>query len=133
MTELYELYQADREAALKKIQGMDSAMLFAELDDTLQIDVLHKSHMEWAEMPDMKLYRALLTELKNRINDSAGSGKYCVLIQTELANAQYDYFEKPEFFDTIKDAREYASQEVRHISDYPANVEAIIYRALEGV
>lgn len=66
MTELYELYQADREAALKKIRNMDAAMLFAELDDTLQIDVLHKSHMEWASMPDMKLYRALLTELKDR-------------------------------------------------------------------
>ena len=66
MTELYELYQSDREAALKKIQGMDSAMLFAELDDTLQIDALKMSHLDWAAMPDMKLYRALLAELRSR-------------------------------------------------------------------
>ena len=66
MTELYELYKKDRSTALEKIQGMDTARLFAELDDTLQIDVLHKSNMEWMTMPDMKLYRAILSELRER-------------------------------------------------------------------
>lgn len=66
MTELYELYQSDREAAIEKIRNMDAALLFAELDDTLQLDVLKMSHLDWASMPDMKLYRAILAELKGR-------------------------------------------------------------------
>lgn len=66
MTELYELYKDNREAAIERIRNMDAAMLFAELDDTLQLDVLKMGHLDWNNLPDMKLYRAILSELKKR-------------------------------------------------------------------
>ena len=69
-TKLYELFAADRNAAIAKIESMDTALLFAELDDTLQFDVLHKSNLEWVQMPDMKLYRSLLQEIRQRCSDA---------------------------------------------------------------
>ena len=66
MTQLYELYLSDLNAAKEKIQGMDTALLFAELDDTLQFDVLKKGNIEWMEIPELKLYRAIVAELKSR-------------------------------------------------------------------
>lgn len=66
MTELYELYKNDRPAAIEKIQSMDVSRLLAELDDTLQLDVMKKSHLEWNSMKELRLYRAIVTELANR-------------------------------------------------------------------
>lgn len=66
MTELFELYKADREGAKEKIRNMDTSRLLAELDDTLQIDVLRMSHLDWMKLPNMQLYRALLAELGDR-------------------------------------------------------------------
>ena len=66
MTRLYELYQKDRDSAIEKIRNMDNAQLCAELDDTLQFDVLHKSNVEWVKMPGTQLYRTILAELSSR-------------------------------------------------------------------
>lgn len=56
--------------------------------------------------------------------------KYCVLICTELARADHDYFEKPHFFDTLEDAKAYAREAVAEIMEYPANADAFIFRSL---
>ena len=69
MTELYELFKNDRKAAEERIQNMDTALLFAELDDTLQFDALHMDNVEWAKMPGMRVYRMLLREIHNRCRD----------------------------------------------------------------
>lgn len=69
MTELFELYKNDREAARKKIQSMDAALLAAELDDTLQFDVFRISNVDWAKMPNMQLYRAIVQELVDRCKE----------------------------------------------------------------
>ena len=66
MTELYERFTADRAGAVEEIQNMDTTRLFAELDDTLQLDVMKVDHVEWARMPELRLYRTIVNELKRR-------------------------------------------------------------------
>lgn len=66
MTELMELYKADREAAKEKIRNMDAGRLAAELDDTLQFDVFKMNNIDWMKMPNMQLYRTIVQELVNR-------------------------------------------------------------------
>lgn len=57
--------------------------------------------------------------------------KYCVLVRTELAKREYEYFETPRFFETREEAEAYAERQFNSISEYPANVEVGIYVALE--
>ena len=58
--------------------------------------------------------------------------KYCVLVRTELAKSEYEYFETPRFFETREEAEAYANERFEAIADYPANVETGIFVALEG-
>ena len=53
--------------------------------------------------------------------------EYCVLINTELANAKYDYYEKPCFFDTLEEAEAYADKRLAQIREYPAYADAAIF------
>lgn len=57
--------------------------------------------------------------------------KYCVLVRTELAKHEYEYFETPRFFEKQEEAEAYAKMRFDAIADYPANVETGIYVALE--
>lgn len=66
MTELYEFYQGNREEALEKIKAMDTSSLFAKLDNTLQCDMLDRSNAKLGGMPNMWLYSALLSEIRER-------------------------------------------------------------------
>ena len=66
MTELYERFVADRAGTTDEIRNMDTSRLFAELDDTLQLDVMHMDNVEWARMPELRLYRTIVNELKRR-------------------------------------------------------------------
>lgn len=52
--------------------------------------------------------------------------KYCVLIQTELADAKYDYFEKPVFFDDKQQALDYIDLRITEISSYPASISPLL-------
>lgn len=45
---------------------MDSSLLFAELDDTIQLDLLGIDNVSWAKK-DKKLYNLIVAELKNRL------------------------------------------------------------------
>lgn len=54
--------------------------------------------------------------------------KYCVLVQTELAAAKYDYYEKPCFFNTLEEAKTYAAQITEEITKYPAHVNTFIFK-----
>lgn len=66
MTELYERLRADGSGTIEEIRTMDTARLFAELDDTLQFDVTHMDNVEWAKKPELRLYRLIVAELANR-------------------------------------------------------------------
>lgn len=51
----------------KKIAQLDTAQLFAELDDTIQLDILGASHEEWALIRSKKfVYKAICRELLKR-------------------------------------------------------------------
>ena len=69
MTELKQLYIENRSQALEKIQKMDTYLLFAELYDTVVIDMLKCSAMDWLDMPhkDTAVFHALLNELRTRV------------------------------------------------------------------
>ena len=66
MTELHERFTTDRAGTTAEIQNMDTARLLAELDDTLQLDVMRVSHEEWAAKPELRLYRTIMAESERR-------------------------------------------------------------------
>lgn len=67
-TELMELYLKDKEKAREEIHKMSSERLFAELDDTLQFDVVKAGMTEWTLMSkDMRVYHAIVKELRERL------------------------------------------------------------------
>jgi len=70
MTELMQLYLQNREEAEKKIKNMDAALLLAELDDTIQIDLMALSTIKWMELPRRKagVYHTILKELADRLH-----------------------------------------------------------------
>ena len=67
MTESYELYEADREAFRNKLKEMSNGELLADLDDTIQIDMLKMSNDQWATLESKKVYHAIVNELRNRM------------------------------------------------------------------
>ena len=69
MTELKQLYLENRSEALEKIQNMSTNMLFAELHDTVVMDMLKCSAMDWLNMPhkETAVFFALLHELHKRV------------------------------------------------------------------
>lgn len=68
MTELMKCLLADgREQTQKKIEEMSSGCLLAELDDTLQFDLMKMDNVAWAENRDKAVYLMLVNELSKRL------------------------------------------------------------------
>ena len=63
-TELFEMSAEERKA---KIMDMETDLLFAELDDTIQFDMLNMGTDEWAINSDKRVYLAIVNELRNRL------------------------------------------------------------------
>ena len=64
-----ELFEMSNEERLKAIKEMETGLLFAELDDTIQIDILKVGATEWdiKKRADKKVYRAIINELRDRL------------------------------------------------------------------
>ena len=77
MTELMQLYLQNREEAEKKIKNMDAALLLAELDDTVQFDMMNMPTTEYATLPRSKagVFRAIRKELFERLYEAEKAGK----------------------------------------------------------
>ena len=71
-TELYQLPRAER---LKKIGEMETDLLFAELDDTIQFDMMKMSNQDWLTFAEKKVYTEIMYELRDRIDRGAGRKK----------------------------------------------------------
>ena len=53
-----------------KLANMDTTQLFAELDDTIQLDLLKVSNDDWAIMRSQKIvYTSICRELLKRIGE----------------------------------------------------------------
>ena len=68
-TELHDFYKANgREALAERVSNLETELLFAELDDTIQFDILKASCEKWdVELHGQKaVYRAIISELKKR-------------------------------------------------------------------
>jgi len=48
MTDLMRLYLDNRTAALEKIKNIDNAILMAELDDTIQLDLMRMANIDFS-------------------------------------------------------------------------------------
>lgn len=64
-----ELFEMSNEERLKKIRSMETDLLFAELEDTVQYDMLGMSNHEWTceFLMEQKVFRAIVRELGDRI------------------------------------------------------------------
>lgn len=61
----------DKEKALQRIKSMDCGVLLAELDDTIQFDILKVSNEKWAidYNPSKRVYNAIVKELRDRLSN----------------------------------------------------------------
>lgn len=65
--------EEEREQALKE---MPIEQLFEELDDTIQMDMMHMSNEAWTlSKGEKKVYRSIMKELKSRVHDAGMSVK----------------------------------------------------------
>lgn len=62
-TELFEMSKNER---MEKIKDMETSALLAELDDTIQFDMLKMSNEKWLTYSDKKVYQAIMNELQRR-------------------------------------------------------------------
>lgn len=69
MTTLMKLKNEDREKFITELSNMDIDRLFAELDDTIQIDMMKMSTYDYMMLENSQIgvYRAIIKELKKRI------------------------------------------------------------------
>lgn len=67
-TELFNSMKNDREKTLQDIKNMDTGLLFAELDDTIQFDILGIGNQEWTidYLHKKMVYQAIVNELRTR-------------------------------------------------------------------
>ena len=72
-----ELFEMSREERMEKISEMSTDLLFAELDDTIQFDILKIGNDEWTigRQADKKVYSLIIAELKKRVSRNAGRKK----------------------------------------------------------
>lgn len=63
-----ELFEMKKEERLEKIKNMETDLLFAELDDTIQFDMLGMSNQNWLTFSKKKVYQAIVKELRRRTN-----------------------------------------------------------------
>lgn len=68
-SDLMKIYEVSKDVCLDKIANMDTGLLFNELDDTIQFDILGPNGARWIhDMPRQKaVYLAIIEELKKRI------------------------------------------------------------------
>lgn len=64
MTELSKL---NRNEIANQLKNMETEQLFAELEDTIQLDIAKLSTSEWVKA-DTKVYLAIINELRDRMN-----------------------------------------------------------------
>ena len=57
-----ELYKMDREKRAEEIKSMSDARLLAELDDTIQCDILGLNNDAWMTLEKKKVYQAIVNE-----------------------------------------------------------------------
>ena len=62
-----ELFELNREERMEKIKQMETDLLFAELDDTIQFDMLHLSNEQWLLFNEKKVYQSIIHELRQRM------------------------------------------------------------------
>lgn len=62
-----ELAKMTKEKRLAKIKKMNTNLLFEELDDTIQFDMMGMGTTDWTTYTDKKVYVAIINELKTRL------------------------------------------------------------------
>lgn len=62
-----ELFEMSKDERMEKIKDMETSALLAELDDTIQFDMLKMSNENWLTYSDKKVYQAILNELQRRL------------------------------------------------------------------
>ena len=69
MTTLMQLRKEDKEKFLLELSYMDVDRLFAELDDTIQIDMMKMSTYDYMMLENDRVgvYRSIIKELKKRL------------------------------------------------------------------
>lgn len=74
MTELLNKYLENKEAAKEEIKGFDNSRLLAELEDTVQFDLMKMSTADFIKLPKSQTYifYALLREVADRLNNLQG-------------------------------------------------------------
>lgn len=73
MTELMKKYTENRKTVEAELKTMSNSRLLAELDDTLQFDILKMDTSEYTMLPrsQMGVYRAILKEISSRLTEEA--------------------------------------------------------------
>lgn len=61
-----ELFEMSKDERMEKIKDMETSALLAELDDTIQFDMLKMSNENWLTYSDKKVYQAIMNELQRR-------------------------------------------------------------------
>lgn len=62
-----ELFMLTREELANTLKSMKTERLIAELDDTIQFDILKMSNEQWIAYKDKKVYLAIISELSKRL------------------------------------------------------------------
>lgn len=62
-----ELFEMSKDERMEKIKDMETLALLAELDDTIQFDMLKMSNENWLTYSDKKVYQAIMNELQRRL------------------------------------------------------------------
>lgn len=64
-----ELFMMTKEDMTKSLKSMEFERLLAELDDTIQFDILNMSNEKWITYKEKKVYSAIIRELRERFTE----------------------------------------------------------------
>lgn len=64
-----ELFMLSKEDRVKSLKSMDFERLLAELDDTIQFDLLNMNNEKWITCKEKKVYSAIIRELRERFKN----------------------------------------------------------------
>lgn len=64
-----ELFMMTKEDMTKSLKSMELERLLAELDDTIQFDILNMSNEKWITCKEKKVYLAIIRELRERFTN----------------------------------------------------------------
>jgi len=139
MTDLMRLYLDNRTAALEKIKNIDNAILMAELDDTIQLDLMRMANIDFAMLPQERagLYLAIRRELSERLTTEVEecaimfSRDELILLQSVVKAAIKDEESKISFYESIypfgqDGAAEATAEANKHIEALEALLNKII-------